>query len=321
MKMNASLRTEVYNKYAAALDATDGESAFNALIDFVKTLNAAIESEEAYTNLNSYNEKIANLIDEPLTDNTDILETAKNLYQNIEAGINDGTFTTEDAIAKIEEAKVMCAKLRIPNYAGASEENEIPFTSAIVSASFEDKDGNASLDGWVNDGDLKMQTQTNTSFAKTGNVYCERWHAAGKINFHQTVTELPNGYYKLTVDAFCEAEDAVIFAGDKEIPFSNKTNSSSPKTEEIIVKVEDGTLDFGVRVTLTGSTWVCVDNFNLSYLGTEAPTGIKTIADDTNVDGIASEFFSVSGTRAKALQKGINIVKMSNGTVKKVIVK
>ena len=321
MKITASLRTDVDKKYAAALGSTDGESAFNALIDFVKTLDAAKASEEAYNNLLSYNEKVASLIDEPLTDNTEMLTTANRFYQDIEAGINDGTFTTEEAIAKIEEAKAMCAKLRVPNYAGASEDNAIPFTSTIVSASFEDKDGNASLDGWVNDGDLKMQTQTNTSFAKTGNVYCERWHAAGKINLHQTVTELPNGYYKLTVDAFCEAEDAVIFAGDKEIPFSNKKYAETLTTEEIVVKVEDGTLDFGVRVTLTGSTWVCVDNFNLSYLGTEAPTGIKTIADDTNVDGIASEFFSVSGTRAKALQKGINIVKMTNGTVKKVIVK
>ena len=167
-----------------------------------------------------------------------------------------------------------------------------------------------------------MQTQTNTSFSKTGNVYCERWHASGNINLHQTITQLPEGYYILTVDAFCEAEEAVIFAGDKEIPFSNKTNSTNLTTEEIVVKVEDGTLDFGVRVTLTGSTWVCVDNFTLSYIGTEAPTtGVKAIADDANIDATASEFFSVSGTRTNALQKGINIVKMTNGTVKKVIVK
>ena len=322
MKITAALRKEVDTKYAAAKGATDGESAFNALIEFVKTLDAAKESEEAYNNLLSYNEKVANLIDEPLTDNKDVLETANRFYQDIEAGINDGTFTTEEAIAKIEEAKAMCAKLRVPNYAGASEDNAIPFTSVIENPSFEDKDGNASLDGWVNDGDLKMQTQTNTSFAKTGNVYCERWHASGKINLHQTVTELPNGYYKLTVDAFCEAEDAIIFAGDKEIPFSNKTNSTNLTTEEIVVKVEDGTLDFGVRVNLTGSTWVCVDNFTLSYIGTEAPTtGVKAIADDANIDATASEFFSVSGTRTNALQKGINIVKMTNGTVKKVIVK
>ena len=317
LTMSTATKTDVDNKYAIALDAKikDAETAFAALSELVQAINDAKDNVATYEQLVKDNNNLGNLIDGK--ESTDLIKQALNIFNEVNTAISDGSYTTAEARAKIAEITEYAKNILI---AFASEDNPSDFTNWLVNPSFETADGSATLNGWTNDGDLKMQTQTNTSFAKTGKVYCERWHANGNINLHQTVTELPNGYYTLYVDAFCEAQDAVIYANDKEITFSNKTNAESLTTEEIVFKVEDGTLDFGIKVALTGSTWVCVDNFQLFYLGEVAPVAIDNVAADAS-DATASEFFSVSGTRTKALQKGINIVKMSNGTVKKVIIK
>jgi hypothetical protein len=44
---------------------------------------------------------------------------------------------------------------------------------------------------------------------------------------------------------------------------------------------------------------------------------VKTVKENGKVEGI----FSVNGARQNTLQRGVNIVKMSDGRVKKVIVK
>lgn len=53
----------------------------------------------------------------------------------------------------------------------------------------------------------------------------------------------------------------------------------------------------------------------------DTTTGIECIKPATADDATVSEIYSINGVRNAQLTKGINIVKMSNGTVKKVIVK
>jgi len=72
-------------------------------------------------------------------------------------------------------------------------------------------------------------------------------------------------------------------------------------------------------------TWFSADNFVLTLTkagdntGWDPTTGISdaTVAEASATDAI----YTISGARANTLQKGINIVKMSDGSVKKVLVK
>ena len=88
---------------------------------------------------------------------------------------------------------------------------------------------------------------------------------------------------------------------------------------EIDVYVEEGgTLTFGLRKTeKIGNDWSMFDNFQLFYLGTQTPTGINATetANGANAEGI----YTISGVKTNSMNKGINIIKMSDGTVKKVV--
>lgn len=85
----------------------------------------------------------------------------------------------------------------------------------------------------------------------------------------------------------------------------------------MIAEGED--LKLGIRKSTTISTdWAIFDNFRLFYLGTEAPTAIDSAINSASAP---SAIYSLSGVKTSSLQKGINIVKMSNGKVQKVIVK
>lgn len=96
-------------------------------------------------------------------------------------------------------------------------------------------------------------------------------------------------------------------------------NPEAYKTEVLSMVEEGGSLRLGIKKeTLISGDWVVFDNFKLYYLGTEIPTGIdEAAAAKAQVAGV----FSLSGAQQQGLQKGINIVKMSDGTVRKVLVK
>lgn len=118
--------------------------------------------------------------------------------------------------------------------------------------------------------------------------------------------------------------------------------SSAPYTTPLTFGLaETGDLTFGFRtsaiVTRTDQTkgqaslgWFKLDNWKLTFESKEVPAGAETTALATAIDTIEStekaekatvEFYSINGIRLAAPQKGINIVKMSNGTVSKVLVK
>jgi len=85
---------------------------------------------------------------------------------------------------------------------------------------------------------------------------------------------------------------------------------------------EAGNLEIGIRKNEGKSgDWVIMEDFQLFYLGTEAPVSVKEIENAGGVKATVSEVYSVSGARQNGLQKGINIVKYSDGTTRKVFVK
>ena len=89
---------------------------------------------------------------------------------------------------------------------------------------------------------------------------------------------------------------------------------------KILVKVEEGgSINFGLyKDTTIDGDWCMFDDFKLFYLGTDDSVGINSVAGNSQV---TKNIFTMDGRRVNTLQKGINIVKMSDGSVKKVLVK
>ena len=99
---------------------------------------------------------------------------------------------------------------------------------------------------------------------------------------------------------------------------------------KVILKVgEDKKLRLGVKrdapAATPGGNWTIVDDFKLTYFGEnssrDASADASAIESITTAEGQMMQIFTVSGTRVNTLQKGINIVRMSNGRVQKILVK
>jgi len=138
---------------------------------------------------------------------------------------------------------------------------------------------------------------------------------AEEIYGEPTITENEEGAYPLDTkigDYYYPASMYGFYMVCKNNPeaFNNSV--------QIEVKSAEGnTVELGIRKTAAiGSDWVIFDDFQLFYLGAD-PTGVTTI----NTAAEASEYYNVNGTRVNSLQKGVNIVKSTNGSVKKVVVK
>lgn len=83
---------------------------------------------------------------------------------------------------------------------------------------------------------------------------------------------------------------------------------------------EEGNVEIGIRkLAAIGNDWVIMDDWQLFYLGKEAPTAIDEVAESAAVEG-AVEYYTVNGVQISAPQKGFNIVKYANGETKKVYI-
>ena len=119
----------------------------------------------------------------------------------------------------------------------------------------------------------------------------------------------------------------------------NSAGAAFEECDEFDEPLEDP-MNYRVRVVFTltetsdvvigcfntrSDTWAIWDNWTLAYFGTDSEktdsedaTGIGTIAGD---NAVVSEIYTVSGARVATMQRGLNIVKMSDGTFRKVFVK
>lgn len=107
------------------------------------------------------------------------------------------------------------------------------------------------------------------------------------------------------------------------------TNLSGEDTDQSVYRNvvnayvgEDGILTIGISnhgFEPATNDWACFSNWTLSYMGTEAPDAVKGIS----VKGATAPaaIFTIDGRQASRLQRGMNIVRQTNGDVKKVLVK
>ena len=79
-------------------------------------------------------------------------------------------------------------------------------------------------------------------------------------------------------------------------------------------------LTIGVRKTeLITNDWTVITNWGLAYVGKQAPVAVNSLEAKQSVK--AAQFFGIDGRQQSRLQRGINIVRMADGSVQKVLVK
>lgn len=149
----------------------------------------------------------------------------------------------------------------------ASPTNPMDMTQFIVNPSFES--GN---DGWKFDG---MGTQGNNDFRKVGNTYAEKWCDRGRgvddARLWQTIENLPNGRYKVTVVAQniqqntpnTKQTGCFVFAND------NKTEIGVYGNYEVEFVNISGEVTIGFETKKATGNYCCVDDFHLFYMGAD----------------------------------------------------
>ncbi len=171
---------------------------------------------------------------------------------------------------------LMCLTLLVTATSLRAQED---MTSLIQNPSFETN----GTTGWtVNN----MQTQNNSVFSrKAGTYYLESWvgigSQIGSASVSQTLKNLPQGNYQLTAAALHIQQSssgstanrgtaqtgAYLFAG------ITKTAVTSMKTYTLAFSVidEKADIEIGLNATQATGNYLCVDNFQLKYLGEVTP--------------------------------------------------
>ena len=159
----------------------------------------------------------------------------------------------------------------------------IDFTSLLTNPSFETNNKS----GWKSDAYATVKPLTNIStygaFAD-GKYLLYNNKAGTSTAISQTVTGLPDGYYRATA-MLGTADGGVVtfFANDEELEVPASEYGKYYLSEAVIdsILVENGEITIGVR---GGQTWYKADDFQLYYVG-------KLYDDDTAVEAIEADAF------------------------------
>ena len=251
------------------------------------------------------------------------------------------TFTDSDLKALLEELYSIEFNLQVP-VDPASDNNPIDYTAKIKYPSF---DGGAT--GWINDSWSTCGTNDWNDWVDGvlfDELYLNLWHTSN-ARVYQTLTDLPAGAYTFDLTAYADAEGLQVYANDDYLDVmvgQNEGGSASLYSninealtvEDAIGSIwrgniyriatvvgEDGTLEIGARNTGNGTLWAMIDKAKLTYYGSESVivSGI-TVAEKADVN-VITDIYTLSGVRVEALQKGINLVRLKDGSVRKLFVR
>ena len=117
--------------------------------------------------------------------------------------------------------------------------------------------------------------------------------------------------------AFLFAQEAG--ASRMATPVGTASGEPAQYSVTFVKAAADTDLTIGLMTEGTNANWIAADTFKLFSLGTEIPTGVNTVATGKTIAPAA--IYTIAGTPVSSLQKGINIVRYSDGSVRKVLVK
>lgn len=127
----------------------------------------------------------------------------------------------------------------------------------------------------------------------------------GDFNDWLLISEAQNNAYKEYVKLFNKAK--------------SYTEADSKLTDAIVKQINDALKSYNYNTYQNGGEAKLEDAIKAAEDFIKTTTGVNEIGSTT--DAKVSEIYGVNGARKSQLTKGLNIVKMSDGTVKKVLVK
>jgi len=315
---------------------------FTALVKLESALNAAeagkTACEDLYAALNE-------LMTEAQTSQAAIAAEAQQEGSKMLSQLESSEMTEIEVESAMGAVRKYMLLLRLPdNYTVASEAEPKDLTAFIQCPSFSKMGADGvevnALDGWQNTTGSKIGDNAEQQSA----LAVEFWQT--NFDMYQDVEGvgdivLPNGYYKLNVNAYAQnAPTAVIYAVGEEtyetpfvdidagllVPgFEGVAKPNSLRTagdafeagcylNELIVKVSANKLRIGVKYAdnKNGGDWIAMDNFKLTYFGTE-PLAIQDINADSKAPVMKVEFYTLDGRKASFANKGIMIQKLTLG--------
>ncbi len=313
----------------ASLEKT-GEDMYNAYTALIEGKKVADANAAAYKDLIAGAEKLDGAIAQyDKTASATAKKTAQDLLDEIISGIEAGSFSTEEAIAKLSEIEAACNALVIPAEE-PTDDNPADLTALIVNPSFEE-----GTTGW----DLaceeygNMQIQKNQSYPGDSPVmtnFAEIWSGSttlGNGHIQQTIIGLPEGTYLVEADVMAcdqnydeeEAEEPYAVNGEylfaqEDVTLLDRialeTQSGQPVHYGLYFKKQsaDTPLTLGAMIEETNANWLAVDNFKLTYFGKNSnheQTGIEELNANAKSNSI---IFNLMGQKINTLQKGINII-------------
>ena len=200
--MGSDVKAEAVEILAAAKEAlksNDGQVMFAALSDIYKFENKMKESIALFAKLVDQYTILLDVISVSEADE-ETKSAATLLWSEIDNALMAGTYTDADAKAKLEEIAAMIIKLKLPaGYQDATDENPVDFTGVISTPSF-DKDGVNSVEGWTIVGTAAGYNFGNDDTQKS--ALALEFYEKGDYNMYQSFTGLPNGTYKVEMNAF-----------------------------------------------------------------------------------------------------------------------
>lgn len=336
-----SAKTAFTNAMTAANEAVNGDDA-QAILTAVDNLTKAINAVKDGSQLcKPIQEEVAALVDFANESNSTLASDALTLAGTIQTGLEECTYDEEDLKAKSLEMKEMTLRMKLPvNYAEGSSEG-LDVTAFIQTPSFEKKVDGAwtnSLDGWQGAADSKFGNDDDQKSALALEFYNRSFDMYQDVEGVGSIV-LPNGYYKVTVNAFArtaenkayfyavsgDSKDEVALIGHEaglqegdEAPGDMVSSvalfEKGRYLNEAVVQVSDNKLRIGIKLTKSGDTdWVIMDNFKLYFYGQDN-TGVATVVDLGKP--VQVQYFTLDGRRVNGVQKGITIRKtiMDNGT-------
>jgi len=234
----------------------------------VKTLGSITASGYANTQAEG-----ANAFDSKMYRNTlDFTIDADNT--EIEIGVY-GTFNTE-----ITKSWMILGMFElIDNGQLATMDGPFDVTGYITNPGFEYRD----MTGWTLAGESVFGTQNNNQSFKVGGYYAEKWQASGALpagSMSQTLTDLPEGYYKLTANL--GGDGTYIDLNGKT---ANWTADGDYTVGYVLGEGEDLTITAG-KTAEGSANWIHFDNFKLQFCG-DVAAALTTLCEQvSNYEGV-----------------------------------
>ena len=152
-----------------------------------------------------------------------------------------------------------------------------------------------------------------THYFNVDNGKYTRAHKPGTMNDWLFISDAQKKAYTKYVKLFNQAK-SYTEAGSKLFE-----SDDIEKTDAIVKQINDALKSYNYNTYMKDGQAKLNDAIQAAEAFINATTGINEIGSMT--DAKVSEIYGVNGARKSQLTKGLNIVKMSDGTVKKVLVK